>query len=86
MNRGAALGDPILRLRRQPYLQVGLVIAACVVLLVDALRGGNWSYWFAVDGFAVLVVGLGIMIFVAVARPSGPGRWIAVVPLSLIHI
>lgn len=82
VNRGAALGDPILRLRRQPYLQVGLVIAACVVLLVDALRGGNWSYWFAVDGFAVLVVGLGIMIFVAVARPSGPGRWIAVVPLA----
>ena len=30
-----------------------------VVLLVDALRGGNWSYWFAVDGFAVLVVGRG---------------------------
>lgn len=58
------------------------MIAACVVLLVDGLRGGNWSYWYAIDGLAVLVVGLAVMIFVAVTRPSGPGRWIAVVPLA----
>lgn len=73
--------DPIVVLRRQPYFQLGIFVAACAVLLVEAARGGNWMFWSALDGLALVAVGLALMIYLTVWRPAWRGAWIAVVPV-----